>query len=522
MPRTTLLLIALLIAFATPTAPAAPPPKSADVIVYGGTPGGIATAIAAARHGSSVILLEQTKHVGGLNTSGLNTAETEHMLKPTFGGIALEFYTGLGKEYGKDTPVFYWESKIAEKVFNRLLSEAKVNIEFDKLIKSIQKTNRRIDSIEMLDGSTYTAKVFVDCTYEGDLMALAGVSFAVGRESKEQYNETNAGIRLIDKPIPASPYGDDGKLLPFISALATDLKEGAADPRVMNYNVRLTVTADDNNKAPLPEPKHYDRSRYLLLERYLKANPTAKLASMIDFYKRANGKYELNNRQAAVISLGHFGAQFDWPTASHARRKEIFDDHFEYTLGLFHFLATDDSVPQALREETRKWGLPKDEYPDNNHLPYYIYVREARRMVGQYIVTEHDILENRTKEDSIALGSHWIDSHHVQRVAIDKDSFANEGRIWVQIKQPYQYPYRALTPKPEQCENLLVPVCASTSHVGFCSTRLESMWMFLGHAAGAAASMAAKDGAAVQAIDVTKLRDQLRADKQVIDLPTTK
>jgi len=188
-------------------------------------------------------------------------------------------------------------------------------------------------------------------------------------------------------------------------------------------------------------------------------------------------------------------------------------------MGLFYFLAHDESVPQALREETKKYGLPKDEYPDNGHLPYYIYVREARRMIGSYIVTEHDVLTNRTKEDSIALGSHWLDSHHVQRVAMNNESFANEGRVWVQIKTPYQYPYRALTPKLEQCENLLVPVCASTSHVGFLSTRLESMWMFLGHAAGAAAADAAKTGVAVQRVDVAKLRETLKADKQVIDLP---
>jgi len=494
-------------------------PKSADVIIYGGTPGGIATAIAASRHGASVILLEQTKHLGGLSTSGLNTAETEHMLKPTFGGIALEFYTNMGKEYGQGGAVFYWESKVAEKVYNRMIADSKVPVEFDKLIKSVKKTGTRIESIETTDGAVYAAKVFVDCTYEGDLMALTGVSFAVGRESKEQYNEQYAGIRLVDKSIPASPYSDDGKLLPGISVTVDQVKEGAADPKVMNYNVRLTVTTVEDNKAPMPAPKKYDRSRFVLLERYLKANPNAKLKELIDMYPRRNGKFELNNRQAAVISLGHFGANFEWPTASHERRKEIFDDHFDYTLGLFYFLAHDESVPQALREETKKYGLPKDEYPDNGHLPYYIYVREARRMIGSYIVTEHDVLTNRTKEDSIALGSHWLDSHHVQRVAMNNESFANEGRVWVQIKTPYQYPYRALTPKLEQCENLLVPVCASTSHVGFLSTRLESMWMFLGHAAGAAAADAAKTGVAVQRVDVAKLRETLKADKQVIDLP---
>jgi hypothetical protein len=241
-----------------------------------------------------------------------------------------------------------------------------------------------------------------------------------------------------------------------------------------------------------------------------------KLGDLFDFYGRRNGKYEVNNKQNAIISVGHFGGQLEYPNADYAKRDAIVADHWEYTLGLLHFVATEDCVPENVRAEMKAWGLHADEFKDNGNLPYQIYVREARRMKGVYVVTQKDITEDRHKNDSIGFSSHFVDSHHVQRLAVSPTEFLNEGRIW-RVGYAYQMPYRAFTPKGEECENLLVGGAASFSHVAYCTYRLESVWMIAGHALGVAASMAAKDNLAVQKLDVPALQEKLRAQKQVVD-----
>lgn len=271
---------------------------------------------------------------------------------------------------------------------------------------------------------------------------------------------------------------------------------------------------------PIPEPKHYDAARYSLLGDWFRdqaaKHKLTKLEDVLDLYSRRNGKYELNNKQSAIFSLGHFGGQFEWPDASYEQRARIYEDHMDYTLGLLRFLAHDEAVPEYVRADMRKIGLHKAEFTDNGHLPYQLYVREARRMRGEYVMTQHDVQENRRKPDSIGMSSHFIDCHHVQRVALNEDEFVNEGRIW-RMGYANQIPYRALTPKAAECTNLLVPGAASYSHVAFCTLRLESVWMITGHAAGIASAMAAKDERDVQKVDVTTLQDKLRAQKQVVD-----
>lgn len=288
----------------------------------------------------------------------------------------------------------------------------------------------------------------------------------------------------------------------------------------MNYNFRLTVAKEAGLQVPIPAPKHYDAKRYALLADWLRAKTEAKavvkLEDIIDLYKRRNGKFELNNKQNSIISLGHFGGQFDWPDADYARRKEIFDDHWDYTLGLLHFLAVDEAVPEKVRGEMKSLGLHKDEFADNGHLPYQLYVREARRMRGGHVVTQQDVQETRRKDDSIGMSSHFIDCHHVQRVALSETEFVNEGRIW-RMGYAYQIPYRALTPKAAECGNLLVPGAASFTHVAFCTLRLESVWMITGHAAGIAAALAVKEGVEVQKVAIGPLQEKLRAQKQVVD-----
>jgi hypothetical protein len=491
-----------------------------DIVVYSGVPCGIAASITAAREGSKVLLVEPTKHVGGLSTSGINTAESEHMLKWTIGGFADEFYRRLGMHYGTGQPEYFFESSVAEKVYLEMLKEAGVEVHYGASVDTVKKDGSKITGITLTDGTKLAAKVFVDASYEGDLMARAGVSYAVGRESKAEFGEEAAGIRFDKTPRKARTVDVNGMLLPGISDWAKDLKEGDAHRAPMNYNFRLTVAKDPKLQVPIPPPKHYDATRYSLLGDWLRSqteqNKPVKLYDIIDLYSRRNGKFELNNKQSAIFSLGHFGAQFDWPDATYEQRGLIYEDHLDYTLGLLYFLGNDDSVPANVKAEMKSLGLHKDEFADNGHLPYQLYVREARRMRGEHVMTQHDVQTDRRKEDSIGLSSHFIDCHHVQRVALNETEFVNEGRIW-RMSYAYQIPYRALLPNQTECTNLLVPGAASYTHVAFCTLRLESVWMITGHAAGIAAAMAAKDHNEVQKLNVTALQGKLRAQNQVID-----
>ena len=492
----------------------------ARVVVYGGVPCGIAAAITAAREGAKVTLVEPTRHIGGLSTSGINTAESEHMLKWTIGGFADEFYRRLGKHYGTNKPEYYFESSVAESVYLAMLKEAGIEPRFGASVDKVSKDGARITSITLTDGTKLEADVFVDAGYEGDLMARAGVKHAVGREAKSEFGEEAAGVRFDKSPRRARTVDENGKLLPGISAWAKDLKEGDAHPGTMNYNFRLTVAKDPKLQVPIPPPKRYDAKRYALLADWFRSQAEqkkpVKLADILDLYGRRNGKFELNNKQAALISLGHFGGQFGWPDGSYDERERICEDHMDYTLGLLHFLANDPSVPPNVQAEMKGLGLHKGEFADNGHLPYQLYVREARRMRGEYVMTQKDVQEDLRKPDSIGMSSHFIDCHHVQRVALNENEFINEGRIW-RMGYSNEIAYRALTPKAAECENLLVPGAASYTHVAFCTLRLESVWMITGHAAGVAAAMAAKEKLPVQKVNVPGLQEKLRAQGQIVN-----
>ena len=510
-----------------------------EIVVYGGTPSGVIAAVAAGREGARVVLIEQTKHVGGLSTSGIGTSESEHMIEETYSGLALEFYQRLGKYYlqtlpkpeekpspfrptskiyGENRPVAFFESKQAEKTYLDMLREAKVEVWYECVVTDVVKKGAAIQSIRLSDRRTVVGKTFIDASYEGDLMARSGVSYTYGRESKEQYNESLAGIRLIDQPIDASPYDDNGKLLPGFVEQNT-LTEGKGDKRVMNYNFRLNLSKK-SDKVPFAKPQNYQPERFILLSRLLKNQPKTQLKEILGIYlwRSWNGTIEVNNQQNAVISLGHFGGNVDYADADYAKRAAIYQDHKDWTMGLMYYLANDPSVPEALRVETNQYGLAADEFVDNNHFPYYLYVREARRMIGAYVHTQKDILENRTKPDAICLGSHWIDCHHVQRVAVSRTQFVNEGRIWEPISQPYEISYRIMLPKLTECTNLLVPVCVSASHVGFCSIRVESTWMQLGESAGLAAVIASRKAIPVQKINTRELQLTLTKKGMILDV----
>lgn len=504
-----------------------------DVVVYGGTPAGVIAAVAAARNGASVVLIEQTKHVGGLNTSGLNTAESEHMINKAITGIAREFYVRMGKHFSPEyfetfgngrglnfqpgDPAFFFESHVAEEVFNQMLSEAGIEVIFEAYVKEASKSGNQIASIQLDNGRYLSGKIFIDATYEGDLMARSGVNYTFGRESQDKYNETYAGIRFVDDTLYGRTVDENGKLLPYFTK-NEGLISGAADHRVMNYNFRPTMTKDPDNFVPVTKPENYDPKQFSLLSDYLSKNPDTRIWDLIGVYRRGNNKFEFNNQQHSTISLGLFGGNVEYPDADYEKREEIYQAHKDYTLGYLYFLGHDESVPGQLKEDMLSYGFCKDEYQDNDHFPYYLYVREARRMVGDQVFTQHDILENRTKEDAVALGSHWIDSHHVQRVAISDTSFTNEGRIWHKVTKPFELPYSIILPKKEESANLLVPVAASTSHVAFCAYRLESTWMQMGHVAGTAAAMAIKSGKSPHEIAVPELQQQLKNEKMTLKI----
>lgn len=494
--------------------------NSFDIIVYSGVPCGIAAAITAARMGANVLLLEPTNHVGGLSTSGINTAESEHMLKWTIGGFAGEFYRQLGTYYGTGAAEYYFESSVAERIYLEMLRDAHVEIRLGESVKTVEKEGARITAIELTAGLRLEAKVFIDASYEGDLMARAGVAAVVGRESQAEFGEEAAGVRFDAVVHQARTVDDNGNLLPGISAWKHELQAGAAHRAPMNYNFRLCVARDQQYQVPIPFPQSYDAGRYALLAHWLRDQSargnSVQLSDLLDFYQRRNGKFELNNKQAAIFSLGHFGGQFEWPAANYPQRAEIYRDHWNYTLGLLYFLGHDEAVPANVRAEMNAVGLHQDEFADNGHLPKQLYIREARRMRGEFVVTQNDVQDERRKTDSIGICSHFIDCHHVQRVALSPTEFVNEGRIW-RKGWAYQIPYRALLPRAAQCGNLLVPGAASFSHVAFCTLRLESVWMITGHAAGVAAALATRDEGAVHRVDVERLQDLLRGQGQIVD-----
>ena len=494
--------------------------KDYDIVVYGGTPGGIAASIAAAREGASVALLEQTNHVGGLSTSGLNRDEGNHMIRWTLGGFSDRFTREAAKRSGTDPNaerVRIWVSKIAEELFLEMLSEQNIPIVYGQLIEGVEMDGSKIQALYTRDGNRYRAKVFIDATYEGDLMAAAGVSYTVGRESRDTYNESMAGVRYMDEMIKVSPYDENGKLLPGIMP-GKPPEEFSASPVPLCYNVRLNLSLNPANQVAIEKPEGYDPRQYELLVGSFKSGKIDSINKVLGLYPMPDDKRELNNRQYSIVSLSMPGEQTPWAEASFEEREAIHEKYRAYTHGLLWFLKSDPRVPAAMREDMAQYGFCKDEWKDNNHWPWYLYIRAARRMQGEYILTQADVTTTTDKEDVIHIGSHYIDAHHVTRYAVDQDHYINEGRIW-QEGVPFDIPYGVITPKSEECENLLVPVCASASAVAFCTIRLEPTWMHLGEVSGIAAAMAIDNNSSVQNIDVAELQKRIKAVGIPLDSP---
>jgi FAD dependent oxidoreductase len=498
-----------------------------DVVVYGGTAGGVMAAYSAAREGLKVALLEPTRHIGGMVSGGLGWTDTGK--KEVIGGYALDFYRRAGRHYemSRYGQEIAWthEPHVAEEIFRQMLAEAKVTVlEAHRLreSKGVKKSGTAIAEIYMENGASFTAAIFIDSSYEGDLMAQAGVSYTVGRESMAQYGESLAGVRgetpkhQFTVNIPARD--ENGHLLPEIFAQSPG-PPGSADKKVQAYNFRLCFSDDPQNQVGFYQPEGYDPHRYELLARLLKARTEAegaapRLDTLMKPDRIENHKADVNNNGA--FSTDYLGGSWDYPDASYQRRAEIWQAHKDYMAGLLYFLARDPRVPDATQKELNNWGLCRDEFTDNDHWPYQLYIREARRMVGDFVMTQKDLQTELAKPDPIGMGSYNSDSHNVERIANAEGFVRNEGDVQVPV-EPYQIPYRIMLPKRGEAANLLVPVAFSASHVAYSSVRMEPQYMILGQAAGVAAKLAIAGGRPVQDVDPAALTERLRKQGAVME-----
>ncbi|MCS7167166.1 MAG: FAD-dependent oxidoreductase [Gemmatales bacterium] len=500
--------------------------ESFDIVIYGGTSGGIVAAVAAAREKRNVVILEPSGHLGGMTTGGLGNTDVGN--PGAIGGYSREFYQRVFdyyvRHYGKDSPQvrdcrtgFRFEPHVASRIFRDLIEECGIKVYTHEPLRAIRKEGNRISEIRTGKGKIWRAQIYIDATYEGDLLAQAGVSYVVGREGRKDFGESLAGVQEFSKAhqwyVKVSPFDAQGRLLPLVQPGPLD-PPGTGDKKVQAYNFRLCLTQRDDLRVPWPKPQNYDPGRYELLARYLKARPDVKFSELCNPVPIPNGKTDTNNN--GPISTDHIGANWDYPEGNAEVRQRIWQDHKDYIQGFFYFLAHDERVPAKLQAEVRSWGLAKDEFTDTNNWPPQLYVREARRMRGVYVMTQHDIEKDRWKSDAVGLGSYNMDSHHVQRVPTPDGGVINEGDFQVRV-QPYSIPYRSILPKPEECSNLLVPVCVSATHVAYGSIRMEPVFMVLGQASGIAAHLALEHRCSVQEIPVEKLTQKLREQKAVLN-----
>lgn len=489
-----------------------------DLCVYGATPAGIAAAIQAKRMGKTVVLLSFDRHPGGMTSGGLGATDIGN--KAAIGGISREFYRRLGAHYGNDEN-WTFEPSVAEETLRAMCREEGVRLLYKQRLANVQKEGSRITAITTEGGHTFRARMFVDATYEGDLLAKAGISYTVGREANAQYGETLNGVHFghpnHNFRVPVDPFvmpGDPKSgLLKGISGEPPG-EQGQGDRKVQAYNFRLCMTKA-LDRLPFPKPEGYDPERYTLLARYIDAGvwDVLRLTKMMP-----NGKTDTNNFGA--FSSDNIGENYGWPDGDYQTRERIFQDHVTYHQGLMWFLCHDERVPEKVRDEVKEWGLPRDEFMETGGWPHQLYVREARRMVSDYVMTEKHCTYKETAPDSVGLAAYSMDSHNCQRVARQENGVwtaRNEGNVEVRPSAPYPISYRAIVPKEAECENLFVPVCLSASHIAYGSIRMEPVFFILGQSAATAACLTIDAGVSAQKVDYAKLRERLLADKQLLD-----
>jgi len=548
-PRAVSLPLCLLGAAILSAACASHPPgpvHDADIVVYGGTSAAVTAAVQSAAMGRRVIIVSPDKHLGGMSSSGLGYTDTGK--KQVIGGLARRFYQLVYDHYaapaawrwqtraeygnkGQGSPavdgaartMWIFEPHAAEEAFEKMIAASGVEVFRNEWLDrktGVAKTGGAVAAVMMLSGKTFRAKVFIDATYEGDLMAAAGVSYAVGREAASVYGEKWNGVQKgvfhhehyfkgkIDPwKIPGRPSIG---LLPGISPEPAG-ENGTGDRKIQAYCFRLCLTRQSENRTPITKPAGYDGRRYELLARLSEAG-------WDDFFGKfdpiPNLKTDVNNH--GPFSFDDIGMNWDYPEASYERRREIVREHETYQRGWLYFAATDPRLPARVREAVKAWGLAKDEFADNGNWPYNIYVREARRMIGEYVMTESDVLGGRSVPRPVGMGSYTMDSHNVQRYVTPEGFVQNEGDVGVSPEKPYQIDLGALLPRGEECRNLVVPVCVSASHIAFGSIRMEPVFMILGQSAGTLAAMAVEKGVTVHDVPYRALAARLIADGQVL------
>ena len=519
----------------------------ADVIVYGGTSSAVTTAVQVTRMGKSVMIVSPDKHLGGLTSSGLGFTDTGN--KEVIGGLAREFYQLIYQHYqnpdawnwqkqseygntgqgnpaidGENRTQWIFEPHVAEEAFEKLIAINNIKVFREELLDrltGVTMKDGKIISIKTLSGKVFKGKVFVDATYEGDLMASSGVVYTFGREANSQYNEEWNGVQkgvfhhghyFKDNIDPYKIPGDPSSgLLPRISTEVPG-ENGTADNKIQAYCFRLCLTKLPENRVPITKPEGYDSTQYELLVRLAESR-------WDEFFGKydpiPNFKTDVNNH--GPLSFDNIGMNWDYPDATYERRKEIIKEHEIYQKGLLYFMSTDTRLPAKVRETMNQWGFAKDEFTDNGYWPYNIYVRESRRMIGEYVMTENDVLCKRKVPESIGMGSYTMDSHNIQRYVTPEGYVQNEGDLGIETTKPYQIDLGSILPKKEQCGNLLVPVCVSSSHIAFGSIRMEPVFMILGQSAGTIASMAIDKKKSIYDLTYDEILTRLESDGQILE-----
>jgi hypothetical protein len=518
-----------------------------DIVIYGGTSAAVAAALQAAESGMKVVVVSPDKHLGGLSSSGLGFTDTGN--KEVIGGLARRFYGLIYDHYsreeswnwqkrseygnrgqgnpaidGEKRTMWIFEPHVAEEAFEKMISHKNITLfrgEYLERDRGVVKKNGKIIRISTLSGKSFEAKIFIDATYEGDLMAAAGVSYTVGREANSVYGEKWNGVQkgafhhghwFKDKVDPYRTPGDPTSgLLPRITE-EKPAENGTGDKKVQAYCYRMCLTKHPENKVPITKPDGYDSTQYELLVRIADTRWDEFFAK---YDAIPNHKTDVNNH--GPFSYDNIGMNWDYPEASYERRKEILDEHTLYQKGLLYFMATCKRLPEKVRKTMNEWGYAKDEFTDNGNWPYNIYVREARRMIGEYIMTETDVLGKRNVPRPVGMGSYTMDSHNVQRYVTSEGYVQNEGDLGVKPDKPYQIDMGALLPKRGECSNLLVPVCVSSSHIAFGSIRMEPVFMILGQSAATIAVMALEEGIDIQDVEYPELKDRLLKDGQILE-----
>ena len=525
---------------------------SSDVCIYGGTASGVAAAIQATRLGKTAIIAEFGNHLGGMTSGGLGATDIGN--KSAIGGIAREFYHQVAAYYatkdawrfetqgdyfkdrnGRDTleelnspkaTMWTFEPHVAEDILFAMVNGARTPVYFQQRLAVVKKEHARITEIVMENGKIFHAKIFIDATYEGDLMAKTGVSYTVGREGNSKYGETLNGIRAKTPKhqfeVPVDPYikpGEPGSgLLPLVQSGEPATRDGEADGSVQAYNFRLCYTQNASNRLAYVPPPNYDPAKFELLARYLEALFAAGRKPNLDEFwhpiRMPNGKTDINNNGG--FSTDFIGANYDYPEGNYAKREKIWQEHENYIRGFVYFLSTDPRVPENLRSEMQTWGPARDEFADTGNWPHQLYVREARRMISDYVMTEHNCRDEVKAEDPAGLAAYTMDSHNCRRI-VKNGHAENEGDVQVGGFPPYPISYRAVVPKRAECENLLIPICLSATHIAYGSIRMEPVFMILGQSAATAAALAIDRGRAVQEIDYSSLRKRLLKGKQILE-----